>query len=890
MAKSLVIVESPAKAKTINKYLGREYVVKSSIGHIRDLPPSAQQAEKPNTAANPSLSVEERKYRNLVRVMGVDPENGWKAHYVILPGKSKVLKELKQAAEQAERIYLATDLDREGEAIAWHLREAIGGDPSRYLRVTFSEITRAAIQRAFAEPGDLNMDRVQAQQARRFLDRVVGYMISPLLWQKITRGLSAGRVQSVAVRLVVEREREIRAFVPEEYWEIWADLKGRNDVRAQVVKHQGKPFRPSNKEQTDVALAELQKSVYTIIDRKDTPTTVRPYPPFITTTLQQAASVRLGFGVKKTMLLAQQLYEAGHITYMRTDSFNLAPEAIAAARKFIEGQFGAKYLPDKPNYYASKAGAQEAHEAIRPTDVTAVPGSIAGLDRDAERLYDLIWRQFVACQMPPALFDTTAIVIQAGEYELRARGRVMRFDGWMRVLPPASKKEETDMPDLRVGDVLELIKLDPTQHFTKPPARYTEASLVRELEKRGIGRPSTYAPIISTIQERGYVKLIQRRFYAMKIGEIVTDRLIESFTELMDYGFTAAMEEKLDAIAQGQVEWRQVLDAFYAEFKAQLAEAAEKMRRNEPVPVDIACPRCGRKMMIRTASTGVFLSCSGYDLPEKERCKNTINLIPGEEGIAPSKRAEEREQKSEDGDPRLENGNQGSAFDVEEEGNEMELLHKRRCQKCGAAMDSYLVDNRRKLHVCGNSPDCDGWEIEEGQFKLKGYDGPTLICDKCGAEMQLRSGRFGKYFACTKYPECKNTRKLLRSGEAAPPKSAPVPMPELKCKKSDAYFLLRDGAAGLFLAAHTFPKSRETTAPKVADLARHRAELDPKFHYLADAPQTDPDGHPFEIRFKKKEKIQYLVGVTETGEPSGWVAYYQDGAWQVREEKVSKKR
>ncbi|MBN2357329.1 topoisomerase DNA-binding C4 zinc finger domain-containing protein, partial [candidate division KSB1 bacterium] len=381
----------------------------------------------------------------------------------------------------------------------------------------------------------------------------------------------------------------------------------------------------------------------------------------------------------------------------------------------------------------------------------------------------------------------------------------------------------------------------------------------------------------STIQDRGYVKLIQRRFYAMKIGDIVTDRLVENFTDLMDYGFTAAMEEKLDTIAQGRLQWKEVLDAFYAEFKTQLAEAAEKMRRNEPVPVDVACPRCGRPMVIRTAATGVFLSCSGYDLPEKERCKSTINLIPGEEGISKDKKAVGNWQPAE-----KENGEEGGS----EEGDAEELLHKRRCRKCGAAMDSYLVDNHRKLHVCGNSPDCDGWEIEEGQFKLKGYDGPTLICDRCGAEMQLRTGRFGKYFACTKYPDCKNTRKLLRSGEPAPPKSDPVPMPELKCKKSDAYFLLRDGAAGLFLAAHTFPKSRETTSPKVADLARHRTQLDPKFHYLADAPQTDPNGHPFEIRFKKKEKIQYLVGMTESGEPSGWTAYFEDGQWRMKEEKV----
>ena len=871
MPKILVIVESPAKAKTINKYLGGDYLVKSSVGHIRDLPPSAAQAgSAAKEEGGAKASAEERKQRNLVRVMGVDPEGGWKAHYVILPGKTKVLRELKLAAAAAEAIYLATDLDREGEAIAWHLREAIGGDPSRYRRVTFSEITRTALQKAFSQPGQINMDRVNAQQARRFLDRVVGYMVSPLLWQKIARGLSAGRVQSVAVRLIVEREREIRAFVPEEYWEIWADLLGKNPVRAQVVKYQGKTFKPVNKAQTDAALANLEKSAYEITERKDAPTVSRPYPPFITTTMQQAASVRLGFGVKKTMLLAQRLYEAGHITYMRTDSFHIAPEAMAACRQLIQNEFGEKYLPEKPNFYASKAGAQEAHEAIRPTSVKVHPGSIAGLEHDAERLYDLIWRQFVASQMKPAEFDTTSITITAGEYELRARGRVMRFDGWMRVLPPQRREDETEMPDLRVGDLLKLIKLDPGQHFTKPPARYSEASLVRELEKRGIGRPSTYASIITTIQDRGYVKLISRRFYALKIGEIVTDRLIASFDDLMDYGFTAAMEEKLDAIAGGKAEWKATLDDFYRGFRQQLGAAGERMRRNEPVPTDIPCAACGRPMVIRTAGTGVFLSCSGYELPPKERCKSTINLISGDEA-APARPPRE-------------------SLEGEEEGNVEELLARRRCRKCAAAMDSYLMDARRKLHVCGNSPDCDGWEIEEGAFKLKGYDGPSLTCDKCGAEMQLKTGRFGKYFGCSRYPECKNTRKLLRGGQAAPPKADPVPMPELRCKKSEAYFLLRDGAAGLFLAAHTFPKSRETASPQVADLARHRAELDPKHHYLADAPQTDPEGQPFEIRFKRKEGVQYLVSINPAGEPAGYVAYYHEGEWQVKKEKVAAPR
>jgi len=861
MAKSLVIVESPAKAKTINKYLGSDYIVSSSMGHIRDLPTSGSTKTQPKSEESKSTTKGKSRtklgeYERLVRSMAIDPENGWKAHYEILPGKMKVLKELKALAAKADSIYLATDLDREGEAIAWHLQECIGGDEQRYQRVVFSEITKQAIQQAFASPGQLNMDRVNAQQTRRFLDRVVGYMLSPLLWKKVARGLSAGRVQSVTVRLIVEREREIRAFVPEEYWKIFALLKAKPPFRAQVSKYKGKAFLPKNQQEADAALTELQKSQYVVADFKQTPTKQNPYPPFITTTMQQAASLRLGFSIKKTMMVAQHLYEAGLITYMRTDSTQLSHQSVQACRSFIKVAFGDRYLPDTPRVYASKKGAQEAHEAIRPSYVDNTPERMDRLDRDHARLYELIWRQFVACQMPPAEFDSTSIVITAGDYELKATGRVMRFDGWMKVLPPAAKKDEeaAELPEVKVGEILPLVKLEPSQHFTKPPARYTEASLVRELEKLGIGRPSTYAPIISTIQERGYVQLIKRRFFAQKIGDIVTDRLVENFNDLMDYGFTASMEEELDQIALGERQWRAALDEFYADFKEQLAAAEQSMRRNEPVRIDsITCPTCGKPMMVRTGGTGVFLSCSGYELPPKERCKQTINLIPGEETAA--------------------------MVSNEDEGDATELLHRHRCPICGTAMDSYLVDAPRKLHLCGNSPDCKGYEVEVGNFKMKGYDGPVITCDKCGANMVLKKGRFGKFFACTKYPECKNTRKLLRNGQPAPPKADAVPMPELRCAKSDAYFVLRDGAVGLFLAAHTFPKSRETRAPLVEDLVRHRDELDPKFDYLAAAPTTDPNGHKAIIRFKRKERVQYLM-TEKDDKPTGWEAYYQDGKWE----------
>ncbi len=877
MEKSLVIVESPAKAKTINKYLGNQYTVKSSVGHIRDLPVSGNRKpvdpkERAKAAAitrkmNPEEKEEHKKRKakeQLVRRMGIDPDNGWDAHYEIIPGKKKVLSELKKAAAEAKEIYLATDLDREGEAIAWHLREAIGSSKEKFKRVIFNEITKTAIREAFENPGQIDLDRVRAQQTRRFLDRVVGFMLSPLLWTKVARGLSAGRVQSVAVRLIVEREREIHAFVPEEYWDLHADLKTKenDEVRFQVVKENGNAFKPKSREQINEAVAKLEKAVYSVLKREDKPTKKRPYAPFITSTMQQSASTQLGFSVKKTMTLAQRLYEAGHITYMRTDSTNLSREAVSSARNYIQETYGGKYLPEKPNVYTSKAGAQEAHEAIRPTNVTRKSDSLGSIDRDAKRLYDLIWRRFVACQMPPAEFISTTVLAEADSFELKATGRITTFDGFLKVLPPSGKKNgETELPDMKVGDPLDLVKLDPSQHFTNPPPRYTEAGLVKELEKRGIGRPSTYASIISTIQDRGYVVLENKRFYAQKIGDIVTDRLLENFQHLMDYGFTADMEVRLDKIAEGEERWKKVLDEFYADFKQKLDSAYENggMRPNDPVDTKIPCPECGRHMQIRTAGTGVFLGCSGYNLPPKERCKKTLNLIHGDEAI----RTDDESAETDD------------------------LRGRRRCPVCGTAMDSYLIDENRKLHVCGNSPDCPGYEIEEGSFKIKGYDGPTLQCDKCGAEMQLKTGRFGKYFDCTN-PECSNTRKLMKNGQPAPPKMDPVPMPELKCEKVDDYYLLRDGASGVFLAASQFPKHRETRSPLVEELLPHKDEIDPKHHYLLEAPVEDPDGNKAIIRFSRKNKEQYVMSEKD-GKPTGWQAHFQNGKWIERDKKTGNK-
>ncbi len=873
MGKSLVIVESPAKAKTINKYLGKDYIVKSSVGHVRDLPTAGQSSgQKAAPISTKGLSPEEKarikkekEKTALIKKMGIDPFHGWEANYQILPGKEKVVAELQKLAKDADQVYLATDLDREGEAIAWHLREIIGGDEERYKRVVFNEITKNAIQQAFQAPGELNMDGVNAQQARRFMDRVVGFMVSPLLWKKVARGLSAGRVQSVAVKLLVEREREINAFVPEEFWDIHADTKtqDKTDFRLLVAQKAGEAFKPVNESEAKTAMMVLEQSAYEVCKREDRPTQSKPSAPYITSTLQQAASTRLGYGVKKTMMLAQRLYEAGYITYMRTDSTNLSQEAVEAVRGYISAEFGDAYLPDKANVYGSKEGAQEAHEAIRPSSVEVMAADLQGMDPDAHKLYALIWNQFVACQMTPAQYDSTTISVKAAEYTLKAKGRILKFDGWTRVQRPLGKNEDQILPAVQIGDMLNLQKLDPKQHFTKPPARYTEAALVKELEKRGIGRPSTYASIISTIQDRGYVKVDQRRFYAEKMGEIVTDRLDDSFNDLMNYDFTARMEQKLDQIATGDTNWKGVLDNFFSDFsgdleKAELDETEGGMKPNNIVLTDIECPTCGRPMGIRTASTGVFLGCSGYALPPKERCKTTINL-----------------------------GNEEGIINVLEEDVETAALRaKKRCPKCGVAMDAYLIDDKRKLHVCGDNPNCDGYIVEYGEFKLKGYEGPVVECDKCGADMVLKNGRFGKYMGCTN-EACKNTRKILRNGEVAPPKEDPIHFPELPCTNSDAYFVLRDGASGLFMAASNFPKSRETRAPLVAELVQFKERIAEKFLYLTTAPTADPDGIPTVVRFSRKSKEHYVRSEIDS-KPSGWTALYIDGKWEITDKRKKK--
>lgn len=859
MGKSLVIVESPAKAHTINDILGSSYIVKSSVGHIRDLP--SGQAKTEATTTKRAKTTDEKDQKLFAR-MGIDPEHGWNPQYEILPGKEKVVDELVKLAQKCDYVYLATDLDREGEAIAWHLQEVIGLPKEKFKRVVFNEITKHAIVEAFKHPGDVNLDMVNAQQTRRFLDRVVGFMVSPLLWEKVGRGLSAGRVQSVAVKLIVEKEKKIKAFVPDEYWNINADLTYANQhVNCALFNYKGKEFKSSSKQETDGHLASLNKANYVVFSADQKVKSVKSPAPFTTSSLQQAASTRLGFSVKKTMMLAQNLYEAGYITYMRTDSTNLSDDALTAIRSLIKNQYGDKYLPKSAKVYASKDNAQNAHEAIRTTDITRSGDSLAGMDRDAIKLYDMIRSQVIACQMENAEILHKEVVISAGDYQFKLAGKVTQFDGWMKM---SSSQRDTDIPNLKVGDKLDLAELLPSQHYTRPEPRYTEATLVSELEKRGIGRPSTYATIISTIQDRGYVKLDQRRFFAEKMGEIVTSRLDHSFKDLMDYDFTKDMETELDNIAEAHLNWIKCLDDFYVDFKKQLDQARKGadeggMENNKSVETEIMCPDCNHPMVIKNATTGVFLACSNYNGKSRSKtaegsCRKTLNLVP------------------EDELPMFINDDAESEL----------LRSKRRCPICSAVMDSYILNEQTKIHICANNPDCEGHCIEKGTFKIKGVEGPVIACERCGHDMVLKSGRFGNYMSCTN-EECKNTRKILKNGDIAPPKEDPVDFTDLLCQDGKSHFVFRDGAAGVFLASSAFPKVRETRPPKVAELVKYKDLLPPKFKYLTEAPQTDDAGNLTTVRFSRKTKQQYVIAEDENGKSSGFIAFYVDGKWEVSE-------
>lgn len=747
-SKSLVIVESPAKAKTINKYLGPDFEVKASMGHVRDLPSKG---------------------------MNIDIENNFEPTYEISPGKAKVVSALKAEAKTCGRFYLATDMDREGEAIAWHLKEVLGLDERNTYRVVFNAITKKDIDRAFADPGKIDMDRVLAQQARRVLDRIVGYQISPLLWKKVARGLSAGRVQSVAVKLVVERERQIRAFDPEEYWlipAIFADpsskagpeewqrfLEGAKDkdkgrtlaeqdkwlskhsaFRADLETVGGKKFEAANESDARQVFESIREADFVVKSIQTKRSQTRAAAPFITSTLQQAAANRLGFAAKKTMMIAQQLYEGidlgsmgtlGLITYMRTDSTHLSEEAIADARRFIHSQIGPAYLPAKPNFYAARKDAQQAHEAIRPTDADLTPDELAPfLTDDQYKLYDLIWRRFVACQMNEAQWDTTKVQIEAaaacGPCVYSASGRVQIFDGFTRIW--SSGQEEPTLPELTEGQSLRILDLRPVQHFTKPPARYTEAALIKALEKEGIGRPSTYASIISTIQDRKYVEKINRAFHATDVGEVVTDKLEQYFPHIMDVAFTRHMEEQLDKIEEQHLNWVEVLHEFYGPFKESLEKAAEEMKhaKAETQPSEYTCPDCKAPLEYRFGKNGKFLSCTKY--PD---CKFACP-----------------------------------------------------CDKEGRMIQS-----------------------EESELK----------CPNCGKPLIRKMGRFGPFLGCSAYPECKTILKVDKEGNPLPP--APPPTPTgVRCHKcKDGQLVIRQSKRGPFMGCNRFPKCRTIVSMKMLD-------------------------------------------------------------------------
>ena len=705
--KALVIVESPAKARTINKYLGNRFVVKASMGHVRDLPKGK---------------------------FGIDVEKGFEPSYTAIRGKTQVISELKRLAKGASSVFLAPDPDREGEAIAWHLSESLDVPESRVFRVVFNEITKKAILEAFEHPGKLDKNKVDAQQARRVLDRIMGYKLSPLLWKKIARGLSAGRVQSVAVRLIVEREKEIRAFVQEEYWKVTAHFGSENGAFAAELKRLDDDRIDKNLDEKRAreVVAAIGSDPLQLAELESKPKTRRPTPPFTTSQLQQKSSTLLRFSAKKTMVLAQQLYEGvevpgegsvGLITYMRTDSVRVSQDALTQVRELIGKAYGPKYLPEKPNFFTAKAmGAQEAHEAIRPTEAARTPDSLReALTGDQLKLYTLIWQKFVSSQMVPQQSTVTTATFAHGGARFVAQGEVEVFDGHMRVFEGGRGERELQaLPlGLQVGSSYRPEKVEPTQHFTQPAPRYTEATLVKELEKRGIGRPSTYAAIISTIQDRGYVTLKERRFEATELGEIVTDQLVAHFKDILDTDFTAGMEADLDRIESGEREWRRVVKSFHDVFSADLARAEKDMKnlKLEPKLSERTCDKCGAPMAEKYNKRGKFLGCSRY--PE---CKNTMPM-------------EGPREKSE------------------------AIPTDKTCEKCGKPM---VIRNGRRgrFIACTGFPDCKNTASVDEQGNVIKPKETGIACEKCGKPMVVKGSRRGPFLACTGFPKCRNAKNL----------------------------------------------------------------------------------------------------------------------------------
>jgi DNA topoisomerase-1 len=683
-------VESPAKAKTIEKYLGKGYEVKACGGHIRDLPPSK---------------------------LGVDVESDFEPTYQVIKGKQKIIDGLKKSAEGAETVYLAPDPDREGEAIAWHLKYLLG--KAKVKRIEFHEITKSAVEDALKHPRAIDEDRVNAQQARRILDRLVGYKISPLLWRKIRKGLSAGRVQSVAVRLIVEREKLIDDFKPVEYWSIEAELsklagaiKNEKDKQIFIAKLIGKgddKLVVNNATEADKILSVVKTAQYVIKNVTIKEGKRHPAPPFITSTLQQEASRKLGYTAKKTMMMAQGLYEAGFITYMRTDSVRIAQVALDAVRKLIEEKYGVNHLPEKPNAFKTKKSAQDAHEAIRPSLMENDPEAIKDrLQADQYKLYQLIWNRFVACQMLPAIFDNTTVNIDAGGYLFRANGSVRKFDGFMAVYVEgkdfaSEEDEEGAIPVLSEGEKLQLVKLDPKQHFTEPPARFNEATLVKEMEARGIGRPSTYAPTIATIQDRGYITKDGRALKPTELGVVTNEQLVKTFPQILDYEFTAKMEDQLDDVVEGKEDWVKLLKDFYKIFKKSLDVADKVMDKVKTEKMtEEKCPTCGKNLVQRQGRFGEFLACSGFP-----KCRYTRNL--GED---------------------------------EKPTGEV-------CEKCGKPM---VIKHSRfgKMLACSGYPDCKNFK------PMLSTTGVKCPRQGCTGDLVIRRTKRGKvFYSCSTWPECR---------------------------------------------------------------------------------------------------------------------------------------
>lgn len=741
--KRLVIVESPAKSKTINKILGDGYYVTSSMGHVRDLPVRPRAGD-----------------------IGVDIEDNFTPRYKILNKKKELVKDLKYLADQAKEVLLASDPDREGEAIAWHLVSALDLPEKKYKRITFNEITKDAVLEALKKPRDIAMDLVNAQQARRIIDRIVGYKLSPLLWEKIATRLSAGRVQSVALKFIVDREREIRAFKPEEYWLISADFKtGEITFNARLARADGKTIEIKNRAEVERILEELKKSDFiaasvTAKERLD-----RPYPPFTTSLLQQRASTELGFTSKRTMMLAQRLYEGvnlgeagptGLITYMRTDSMRIASSALAQARQFINENFGKQYLPDAPNMYKTKSkGAQEAHECIRPTHIEYTPESIKKhLDNDQYRLYSLIWRRFIACQMTPAVYNVTEVVIKAGKYEFVARGRELKFDGYFKVYRTKTVDEEQQLPAIEKGTKFDLPAIKPVQKFTEPPPRYSEASLVKALEKNGIGRPSTYVPTLTTIQSRGYVIAEGRQLIPTELGFLVTENLEKHMASFVDSRFTAEMEAELDKVEEGKADWVKILDSFYKDFEKELAKAARDMVQIRDT-IDGRCDKCGSGMIVSWNRNGKKYVCSKQECGNQkfspasivkgelcERCSSEMVIKLGRFGkfMACSKYPECKFTKT--------------------------ILRGDRVVR----VPDGQMPNCPGFEACAKFPDCayTVFAVRKGRAPAEPEAKPTecpkcggrIVHRDCGKPMLVRYTRRGPFLGCSQYPNCRGIGKI----------------------------------------------------------------------------------------------------------------------------------